>query len=135
MGIVLLSPRAIKETTSITFLPEVKMKLFSFAATILAFSFAEKEDCELRKTVSKDVIKEKFVNDKDKKCAITGVKSCLQVDHIVEVQQADYCFQKTYDEEYFDNKGFDIFCSFVKDKWLNGKSISLTMLSNLFYYF
>ena len=60
MGIVLLSPRAIKETTSITFLPEVKMKLFSFAATILAFSFAKKEDCELRKTVFKDLIKEKF---------------------------------------------------------------------------
>ena len=81
-------------------------------------------ETDLRKDVS--IFKKNFKKDKMTTCAVTGTKHCLEVDHVVEVQQAEFCFTKLAKKNALKkvanfSQKFKALRTVIRNEWLNGK--------------
>ena len=79
---------------------------------------------DLRKDVS--IFKWKFKDVEIKTGAITHKNYCLQVDHVVEVQQAEFCIKELAKHGHYNKaekfqETLKDMCMVVRDEWLNGK--------------
>ena len=79
---------------------------------------------DLRKDVS--IFKWKFKNAGIETGAITHKNYCLQVDHVVEVQQAEFCIKELAKHGHYNKaekfqETLKDMCMVVRDEWLNGK--------------
>ena len=85
---------------------------------------AKTVEWDLRKDVSN--FKTNFLRDKIETCAVTGTKYCLEVDHVVEVQQAKFCLTKLANNSALKkianfSKKLNALGAVIRDEWLNGK--------------